>query len=335
MIYYIKKFRAATLLCLLALVVVFVLAVAQQSPTGAPAAAVTNRPKILSVNVATNGHVHLQMSGQAGVSFSIEKSTDLSSWRIVATNSFSAAGEGMFVDTASPGTDASFYRVMQAGTIGETSTTNAAANRRIRKAASNPPTVSITDPTNNATFAAPTNLTINASASDSDGTVTQVQFFSGSTLLGSAMNSPYSVTWSNVAVGTYALTAVATDNDGLSATSSVVNITVTLPQTGSIKLWLQADAISGLTNGAPVATWPDGSGLNNNASQGTTSYQPLYWTNVVNAKPVVRFDGVDDYFALPNFLNGTTQAEAFVVLKATVDTPSTPRSLWRMGTGSP
>src|SRR6266542_2426362 len=197
-----------------------------------------------------------------------------------------------------------------------------------------PPGVTLTSPTNGSTFTSPTNIVLTATASDTDGTVSRVDFYAWNIWIGSSSVSPYSVTWSNVAVGAYALTTVATDNDGLSATSSVVNITVTLPQTGSIKLWLRADAISGLTNGARVATWPDSSGLNNNASQGTTSYQPLFWTNVVNAMPVVRFDGADDYFGLPNFLNGTTQAEAFVVLKATVDTPSTPRSLWRMGTGS-
>jgi probable HAF family extracellular repeat protein len=194
-----------------------------------------------------------------------------------------------------------------------------------------PPSVTITNPVNNATFAAPTNLTIYAEASDSDGTVTQVQFFAGTNSLATATTSPHSVTWSNVAVGSYALTAIATDNDGLTATSSVVNITVTLPQTASIKVWLKADAISGLTNGAAVATWGDSSGANNNAYQATAANRPLYWTNSINGNPVVRYDGANDYFSLPNLFSGSTQAEAFVVLKATADTPSATRSLWIFG----
>jgi hypothetical protein len=55
------------------------------------------------------------------------------------------------------------------------------------------PSVSITDPLNNTNFAAGSNVVIDASASDSDGTVTQVEFFQGSTLLGSDATAPYTV----------------------------------------------------------------------------------------------------------------------------------------------
>ena len=47
-----------------------------------------------------------------------------------------------------------------------------------------PPTVAITDPTNNATYLAGANITIQAGASDTDGSVAQVQFFAGTNLLG-------------------------------------------------------------------------------------------------------------------------------------------------------
>ena len=45
------------------------------------------------------------------------------------------------------------------------------------------PAVSITSPANNASFIAPANITINATASDSDGTISKVEFFQGTTLL--------------------------------------------------------------------------------------------------------------------------------------------------------
>src|SRR6185503_17671505 len=90
----------------------------------------------------------------------------------------------------------------------------------------NPPTVSITSPANGASFTAPANITINATASDSDGTVTKVDFYQGTTLLGTDTTSPYSFAWNNVAVGSYALKAVATDNLKGTATSAVVNVTV-------------------------------------------------------------------------------------------------------------
>jgi len=53
-----------------------------------------------------------------------------------------------------------------------------------------------------------------------------VEFYQCSTLLGEATSSPYGYTWTNVAAGSYALTARAYDNDGVVVTSGVVNIRV-------------------------------------------------------------------------------------------------------------
>jgi hypothetical protein len=88
------------------------------------------------------------------------------------------------------------------------------------------PSVAITSPSTGASFVAPANVTINATASDSDGTVSSVAFYSGSTLLGTDSSSPYSFAWNNVAIGAYTLTAVATDNAGGTRTSSPVPVTV-------------------------------------------------------------------------------------------------------------
>ena len=94
-----------------------------------------------------------------------------------------------------------------------------------------PPTVALTSPANGATFAAPATIPIAASASDSNGSVTRVDFLRGSTVIGSDTTSPYSMTWSNVAAGTYSLTAVAYDNGGASTASAAVSITVTAAPT--------------------------------------------------------------------------------------------------------
>lgn len=89
-----------------------------------------------------------------------------------------------------------------------------------------PPTVSLTSPTSGATFTAPANITISASAADSDGTISQVQFYQGTTLIAVDASAPFSTTWSNVAAGSYSLTAKAIDNKGATTTSSPVSLTV-------------------------------------------------------------------------------------------------------------
>ncbi|MEW7278437.1 Ig-like domain-containing protein [Aquimarina sp. 2201CG1-2-11] len=88
------------------------------------------------------------------------------------------------------------------------------------------PTVSITSPTNGISFNEGTAIAIAANAADSDGTVTRVEFFNGSTKLGEDTSSPYNYTISNAAVGSYTLTAKATDNEGAMTTSSSVAVTV-------------------------------------------------------------------------------------------------------------
>ena len=96
----------------------------------------------------------------------------------------------------------------------------------LKNVANTAPTVSIASPANGATFTAPASITITASAADSDGSVAQVDFYAGSTLIGTATAAPFSVSWNNAAAGSHALTAAATDNLGATTTSAAVSITV-------------------------------------------------------------------------------------------------------------
>jgi regulation of enolase protein 1 (concanavalin A-like superfamily) len=107
------------------------------------------------------------------------------------------------------------------------STTSATRTVTVTSTSTNqPPSVSLTAPAAGSSFTAPASMTVSASASDSDGTVTRVDFYQGSTLIGSDTTSPYSYSWSNVAAGSYSLTAVARDDDGATRTSSAVSVTV-------------------------------------------------------------------------------------------------------------
>lgn len=87
------------------------------------------------------------------------------------------------------------------------------------------PTVVITSPGEEATFAAGSSITINASATG--GVLTNVAFFVDGALIGNDPGSPYSFVYPSAPAGIHALTAVVQDNQGQRATSGVVTITVT------------------------------------------------------------------------------------------------------------
>jgi glucose/arabinose dehydrogenase len=103
--------------------------------------------------------------------------------------------------------------------------TTTSASVTVTIVSNSPPTVSITSPTNAASFTAPATIIIAATASDLDGTVTNVQFFDGASSLGSITSSPYSIL-ASLSVGTHTLIAAASDNGGTTTSSATVTVTV-------------------------------------------------------------------------------------------------------------
>jgi hypothetical protein len=93
-----------------------------------------------------------------------------------------------------------------------------------KTAGSTAPTIRITSPVNNSTVG--NNVTIQVEAKDTNGTISKVEFYQGNTKIGESTASPYQFTWTGVSNGTYTLKAKATDNDGLSTTSSEITCTV-------------------------------------------------------------------------------------------------------------
>jgi hypothetical protein len=89
-----------------------------------------------------------------------------------------------------------------------------------------PPTVTLTAPANNTTIEVNTPITVSAIANDADGTVSKVDFYAGSTLIGTDDTSPYSISWTPTTAGTYAITAQATDNEGASTPSDAASLIV-------------------------------------------------------------------------------------------------------------
>ena len=78
-------------------------------------------------------------------------------------------------------------------------------------------------------FSNSNNIVLYGMGTEIDGPLRQIQYFSNGNLLGAARRAPYRASWNNVAVGNYALTAVATDLSGRLRNSPTVNITVQYP----------------------------------------------------------------------------------------------------------
>jgi hypothetical protein len=92
-----------------------------------------------------------------------------------------------------------------------------------------PPLITLTSPTNGAIFASGSDVTMAASASDPDGSITTVKFFLDDILIGQDSEAPYTFTWANASTGTYSIYAKAIDLTGLSATSDTVVVTIDPP----------------------------------------------------------------------------------------------------------
>ncbi len=174
-------------------------------------------------------------------------------------------------------------------------TTSSVISINVNSAANNPPVVNVTSPSNGAGFAEGDTIVINASATDSDGSVTKVEFFEGSTKLGEDTTSPYSFTWSNVSAGSYSLTAKATDNGAAVTSSSVVSITVNTSGGGGnpdLEVFWKFDETSGTIASDDTSNGRDGT------LQGGLSFA----TNAVAGKyqNALDFDGTDDVVRLSN-----------------------------------
>lgn len=66
---------------------------------------------------------------------------------------------------------------------------------------------------------------------------------------------------------------------------------------GGLQLWLDATSIE-QADATAVTSWRDKVSGANAVSMSTTASQPIVKNNILNGKPVVRFDGVDDYLDL-------------------------------------
>ena len=170
-------------------------------------------------------------SAPASVAFSAS-ATD--SDGTVARVDFYANGRVVATDTASPfsatwsSVPTGTYSVSAVAVDDKGATaTSAIATITVNTPPNQPPTVSIASPANGAAYTAPATIQIAANAADIDGAVVRVEFYAGAQLISTDTTAPYAATWSAVPAGTYALTAVAVDDDNAVTASAAVNLTVT------------------------------------------------------------------------------------------------------------
>jgi chitodextrinase len=155
-----------------------------------------------------------------------------------SSDNLAVTGYEVFKDGVSQGTTTGLSMAL----TGLTPTTTYAMTVRARDAAANwsaqtaalnvttnnnqAPTVTLTAPTNGASFTTPATVTLTATASDADGTVSKVEFFQDGVKIGEDLVSPYTLDTTINYAGTYAITAKATDNLNATATSAAASITL-------------------------------------------------------------------------------------------------------------
>ena len=160
---------------------------------------------------AVPGWVRLNRTGSL---ITASRSVDGLTWTVMGSDSFTMA------DTVYAGIAVTSHNV-------NTATTAVLDNLSMSQSQPAPPTVTLTSPANGATFTAPASILLTADAASTTGMVARVDFYNGTTLLGSSTTAPYAFNWTNVAAGTYSLTATAADNAGGYTSSATAAISVT------------------------------------------------------------------------------------------------------------
>ena len=198
----------------------------------------------------------------------------------------------------------------------------------------NPPTVGLTAPADGASFAAPANILLSATAADSDGTIVKMEFYTGTTKLGESATAPYAFNWLSVGAGTYSITARAIDNAGATTTSAARSITVTA-NVGALPFIAEFEPSEGYLLG-PLAGqqgWTATGGVAVVASSGPLSLQEL---SIPAGQPPAQFShGISAVGATPVFVDFFSRPVAGATPATAVVFSTTAARIALVGTASP
>lgn len=201
-------------------------------------ATTTSSAITLVVNSSTNQAPTVSISSPANNS-SFNVGDNVSIEASASDSDGSVAQVEFFVNDASIGVDSSSpYAMSWTATAGNHSlkavakdnggsvTTSSVISISVGSSNNQAPTISITSPNANTMFEQGENVDIEAAASDSDGTVAQVEFFVNDVSIGVSTEDPYEISWTAEEPGDHTLKAIATDNGGATSTSALVPVTV-------------------------------------------------------------------------------------------------------------
>jgi hypothetical protein len=175
------------------------------------------------------------------------------------------------------GTSPAYFPVAaQWDNIAITKAANFVAPQASNSAATLRPLVSIVSPADGALAYADSQagLTFSANALDLDGSITNVQFFAGTNLIGTRSTVPWSITWNSPPSGPLVLTAVAADNSGATTLSAPVAITLTVsPALPVLRIATAATNVSLLWPTGEVTTY----------AQSASNLSASVWEDVTNS----------------------------------------------------
>jgi hypothetical protein len=169
----------------------------------------------------------LLMTGSYGTYFDLDPTQytvlGAKAYGFIDVNNNNNTSHGAVFYHISPDSTGSVY--VYVNTVSTTQVADICGIQIIKGSSGTYPTVSITNPLNNAGLSEDGSVTLTATASESGGSISRVEFYVDTTLLGSVTSAPYSITWSGADPGSYIIIANAVDASG-NSNASAINVNV-------------------------------------------------------------------------------------------------------------